>query len=101
MVSPNPASSALKRQALQKCSKLLRKLRPLEREFHRGLEHAEFVARVEALAFKRVAEDFFFLEQGLDPIRELNLAHRARLRVLKQREDTRGENVAADDGLRR
>ena len=90
---------SLQLQPLQILTKLLGELRPLQRKFHRRLQHSELVPCIEALTLKRVAEDLLFLGQGKNAVRELNLSARAGLGLLKQLEDTRRQDVAADDGL--
>ena len=80
----------LERQALEVLAKLFAELGTLESELNCGLQHAEFVSGVEALAFEGVAEYLLFLQQSLDAVRQLDFATCAGSRLLKQFEDARG-----------
>lgn len=71
----------------------------LQPELDGGHEEAELVAGVVALALVGEAVDLFEVEQGLDAVGELELAAGAGGDLLEQREDARGEDVAADDGV--
>src|SRR6185369_16808069 len=64
----------LERESLQIFAKLRAEVVALECEFDCGLQHAEFVARIVTLAFECEAKYFFFFEQSLDAVGELDLA---------------------------
>src|SRR6202042_220433 len=94
-------AAGLKRQALKVVAELCAEVAALEGEFDCSLQHAEFVAGIEAFAFEGVAEDLLLFQESLDAVGELDFATGSGFGLLEQREDARSKHVAADDRLLR
>src|SRR5467141_1974357 len=73
-------------------------LRPFERQLDRRLQPAHRRAAVVARAFELVAVDRLLLHEGLDRVRQLDLAAGAARGRLELVEDLRRQDVAPDDG---
>jgi hypothetical protein len=73
----------------------------LQREIHGRLEVTDLRAAVVAPALEFVGVHVLLAQQPADAVGELDLAARARARVLEEMEDARRKDVAADDSQRR
>ena len=73
-------------------------VRPGQRELHRGLQEAELLAGVVALALELDGIDGPPAPQRAQAVRQLNLAPRVRRGLLENREDIGRQHVAPDDG---
>src|SRR5271157_6410238 len=85
-------------QRLQVLSKLTAQVGALQRHLHRGLEEAELVARVVALALKNVSINRLFQQQSPQGVGQLDLPSGAGLRRRQLGEDGWRQDVTADDG---
>src|SRR5258706_6661345 len=85
-------------QRLQILAKLRAQSRALQGKLHRGLQEAELVAGVVALAFEDVAVDLLARQEHADGVGDLQFAADAERRVLQAIEDCRRQDVAADNG---